>query len=124
MALITDSIDLLLDSAGDLVVTTDLQLSAGIDGVVQAAKVRLNQFKGEWFADLDFGVPWFQEILGQKPNAPRIRTEIRKTILDTPNVVEILLLEIFFAGATRSLTIDWRARTEFGDTPTETELIA
>ena len=125
MALVTDPIDLLLDPVtGDLVVTTDLQFSSGVSGVVQAVSIRLNQFKGEWFADLDLGVPWFQEILGQKPNAPQIRTQIRQAILDTPGIVEVTSLEIFFEGVTRNLTIEWRARTEFGDTPPVTELIA
>lgn len=120
----TDIIDFKLDPVtGDIVITTDIQFSSGLSGVVQAVRTRLGTFKGEIFYDLTEGVAWLvrdgveQAILGTKPfNEVLARKEIRDCILSTPGVVEILELKLDLSSA-RVLTVTWKARTEFGDTP-------
>ncbi len=118
----TDPIDLLLDDDGDLVVTTDLQWSKGVSGVMQAVRVRIQTFRAEWFADLNHGVPYWQDLLGQKFSALKARAAFRPEIIATPGVVELLKLETTFEGATRTLDIAFETRTEFGDTADEVEL--
>jgi len=126
MALITDRIGLQLDSlTRDLVMTNGkLVWTTGLDAVVQGVHVRLAFFAGEWFADLDKGTKWYQEILGKKPDSPRIRQEISKQILAAPGVTKLLSLEVTYVGATRQLRVDWQAQTEFGDTPEESTIIS
>ena len=119
MALITDPIDFLLDVDGDLVVTTDIQFSSGLAAVAQGIRIRIQTFKGEWFANLDFGVPYFQDILGQKFNDAKIRTAFRNAIISTPGVLELTLLETEFNRSTRELSVSWRVTTVFGDTEDE-----
>jgi hypothetical protein len=73
-------------------------------------------------------VPWLQRdgvsaaraILGQRFSAAKLRAEMRRAILRTPGVVEILRLEVVFDAATRAATVTWRARCAFGDTELET----
>lgn len=117
MALATDPVDMLLDPlTEDIVVTTDLQFSKGLDAVSQGIRVRIKEFKGEWFANLDEGVPYFQDVLGQKYNAIKVRNAFRPAIVDTPGVGELLSLGTTFNGATREVRVNWEARAEFDDT--------
>ena len=122
MALESDDLDLLLDSDGDLVVTNDLQMVSGIDAVTQLVRIAILEFKGNWFLDLNLGVPYFQELLGHKFNASRAATAFRRVVLSVPEVVEILKMDVQFIGTTRQLQVSWEARTEFGDTAS-TEII-
>lgn len=120
MALITEPIDLLLDSDGDLVVGTDLSLSSGLAAIVQGVRIRTQTFRGEWFLDLDHGVPWFTDILGQKYNEIRVRAAFRDAILDTPGIASLTSLRVDFSAGTRLLTVAWEAKSEFGDTVSDT----
>lgn len=116
----TDPIDLALDDDGDLLIDADgLHLTSGITGVVQAVRIRLLLFKNEWFMNLDAGVPYYEEILGEKFNEPLLRQRLSEAIKDTPGVVEILSLVIQYSGTTRRVGVTWSVRCEFGDTPAD-----
>ena len=125
----TDPIDLLLDQDGDLVITGGrLQFSTGLTAVVQGIRIRLLTFRGEWFLDLDHGIPYLENdsvdaseaILGQKFNEAKARAAFRDMILSAPGVVEILGLAVKFNRGTRQLDVAFRVRTEFGDSELET----
>jgi hypothetical protein len=116
MALVTDPIDLLLDGDGDIVVGPDLVFSKGIEAVAQSARIRLLSFKGEWFADLEDGVPYYQNILGQKFNQTHVRDAFRDALLGTADVAEIVSLVTEFNRGTRLLSVSWELLTVFGDT--------
>ncbi len=122
MPLIDAPRDLLLDADNDIVVTTDLQFTRGIPAVVQSCRIALQMFKGEWFLDLDAGIPYFEEILGAKPaiGAEVARQEFLRELLLVEGVVEVTRLAIAFDPATRALTVRWQVRTEFGETPIDT----
>ncbi len=101
--------DLLLDSDGDLDITGGrLSFTSGASGVAQAIKIRLQSFKGEWFADLESGLPYFESILVKNPNLAAVREYVRQAIISTPFVQSISSLELDFDRAARALTIDWR----------------
>ena len=125
--LATDSIDLLLNAVtGDLAIPP--VLSSNFAGVVQAARVRLATIAGEWFLDLDAGVPYYERsgvaaakaIFGQKFDQAKAIAAFRTAILSTPGIVSISTLTVFFTGTTRAITVQWQARTVFGDTPVDT----
>ncbi|MBQ7445903.1 MAG: hypothetical protein IJS71_08245 [Clostridia bacterium] len=66
--------DLLLNANGDLDLSTgDAQI---IDDIAQAILVRLRWHKGEWPINTDYGVPYFDNILGQKYNETYITQDI------------------------------------------------
>ena len=128
MPLLTDPIDLKIDSlTGELSLDgDDLTFSTGVDAVAQGLKQRILLFKGEWFANLDEGVPYYDNeetgevgILGSKFNEERIRAAIRSVILATPGVSSIRSLSAQYDGATRTVTIAWNVVTTFGDTVTD-----
>lgn len=103
---------LALDDDGDLAVP--LRYITGREAIAQSLRVRLAMFRGEWFADLDFGLPYFQEILGKKFVAPRIVAAFRDLIIATPGVAEIADLTATFSSRTRTLTVRWQVRTIYG----------
>ncbi len=56
--------DVSLDNAGDFKVAAgDLTLIAGNDAIVQAVRIALQFFKGEWFLNLEAGIPYFHSVL-------------------------------------------------------------
>lgn len=114
--------DLLLGPDNDLVITTDLDWARGITAIAQECRIRLMMFRGEWFLDLDAGIPYYDEILGQKPAAAIevARLELRATLLEIEGVVEVTRLEVAFEPTTRTLTITWQVRTTLGETPVDT----
>lgn len=116
--------DLKLNSDGDLDLSTnDLIIHTGLDAIAQDCKVRLKFFQGEWFLDSRLGVPWFTEIIGQKPRIVAIKGILRKAILTTPGVLTVLDLEIDFEGSTRTLSYSFRANTVEGEFEYNKELI-
>lgn len=120
MPLITDPIDFLLDVNDDLAIDTDLYLTSGLAGVVQGIRQRIQTFKGEWFLDLDHGVPYYQDLLGKKFDDNKALVAFRDAILSTPGVITLNLLNVSYSGTTRKLTVNWQATTIFGDTTLDT----
>ena len=112
----TDARDFLLGPDGDIVVTTDFVFSRGIPAIVQSCRIALLMFKGEWFLNLDAGIPYWQEILAKKPDVARAAAKIayRDVLAAIDGVEEILKLDVAFV-AVRTLSISWQVRTAFGD---------
>lgn len=124
MALLeTDPVDIKLDEDGDIDMDPELGFTfvSGIDGIAQLVKIALRLFRGEWFLDLDAGVPYFQTILGFKYDAAALRGEIERAVV-VPEVVSIAEITLEFDGATRTASVAVDLRTRFGDTVVELEL--
>lgn len=91
--------DILLDpKTGDIamvgcspVLTTNLA-----ELVAQRLHIRLNTFEGEWFYDSSVGVPYFQDILINRFNKYIIDNTIRRIILETEDVINLLKYEGVF----------------------------
>jgi hypothetical protein len=122
----TDPVCFARTIAGDL--SFPLRFATGIDAVAIGIRARLLLFAGEWFLDLDAGIPYLPSIdgsdavperaaiLGQPFDEVKTRAAFRREILSVLGVVALPLLTIAFDGATRRLAINWRAKTAFGDT--------
>ena len=80
-------------------------------------------FRGEWFLDLEAGVPYYQDILGQDFNQDEILDIFRPVILGIEDVQELLVLTATENTQTRIATITFQTRTTFGDTDLSTEEI-
>lgn len=130
MALLaTQPIGLRLTEDGDLYRgSSRMEMIAGLDGVVQAVRVRLLLCKGEWFANLDVGIPYLERdnvtaaeaLLGQHFNRAKADAAFRAAILRTPGIVEVRSLVIEFDASTRTMSVTWSALCEFGETPEDT----
>lgn len=112
----TDIVDFLQDENGDIVIP--LQHTSGVQAARQGIRDRLLLFRGEWFLNLDVGVPWFQRILGQKFVEAIARAEIRAAILDYPAAAEVPVLDLTFDPAERKLSVAFEVRLVFDDLTT------
>lgn len=125
----TDRLDLLLDDDGDLAlgVDFDLQFSTGLAAVAQACRIALLLVRGEWFADLGLGVPYFERegvtaaeaLMGQKFNKAKATSAFREALEGVDGVVSVVSIAVTFNSVTREMTVTWVVRTEFGDTPAD-----
>lgn len=120
----SDPQDVLMDDDGDIVLDEQgLHFVSGIPAVVQAARIRMGMFAAEWFLNLDIGIPYYDEIMFENYDEGTARAEFAAAILDVPAVTEILFLQLVL-DSSRTLTVTWQARCVFGDTPTDTIVLA
>lgn len=107
--------DIKLDSNGDIDLSTNaLQLTTGIDAIVQHLKQRLRTFYGEWFRDRRIGVPYFEQILIKNPNPNVIDSIFKRAILDTPGIISLVTIDIDFEPTTRTMTLNFEAKSTAG----------
>jgi len=123
--LANDRRDLTLGTDGDLIVGTDLSFTTGIDGVAQSCRIALQLFVDEWFLNLDAGIPYFDQILAQKPDVAKKAAVIafHSALLAVPGVTAVLALDVEFV-AVRTLTVTFQVQTALGDTPSDTIAVA
>ena len=109
--------DLSLDATtGDFLMSQgDLYLTTEYNAIAQDVRVRLRFFRGEWFLDLDAGVPFYEAILVKSPNLAVIRDIIGEAILEAPGVKSITSLTLDFNRATRELTVAATVNTDLGE---------
>lgn len=128
-----EGVDLELDADGDVALDSDVYLTVGIDAAVQGVLIRIRLIRGEWFLDLDEGVPYFERdgvvdpseaLLGQKFNDARARAAMLEAIEAAPGVAEVVHLGIRYDGASRKMLVEFQVRSDLGElsavTTTET----
>jgi hypothetical protein len=88
--------------------------AATSESVAQRVKTRLQSFKGDWFLDLDHGLPWFARF--EKPaDLALIEADIKRCILKTPGVDSLLAFSIDLDRDTRKCTIAVTVKDIYGD---------
>lgn len=92
-----------------------LQLVSGIESIAQDLRTRLAFFQGEWFLDEEFGIPYFQSILGRKTALSAVREIFRVQILNTPGVLALAALELSEGSTQREFTLTFKATTDLGE---------
>lgn len=119
-------IDLAVDKIShDLYIDADdLQLLDNMDQVEQSLKIRLLFFRNEWFLDTTSGLPYYTDILVKNPNIPNIDSIIKATIVDTPEVEELLEFRSEFNRSTRTYTVVFKVRTTYGETEVTASLFS
>lgn len=116
------------DANGDL--KFPLEYATGLEAVAIGIRTRILTCRGEWFSNLDIGIPLLptadgvvtedQAILGGRFDAIKIRAAYLREILSTPGVIDVPIMRMTFDGKTRVLTLTWVAQTRFGETPIDT----
>lgn len=122
MPLLTDPIDFKLDDNNVIVFDKgDIVVTSGVDAIVQSCRIALQMFQGEWFLNLDAGIPYWQSILGQKPRVAieAARIFFRRELELVDGVDKVTKLDISYTGSSRLMTITWQVSTVFGDTPVD-----
>lgn len=83
-----------LDENGDYVFGEgSVDMLVDIDAVAQAIKTKLLLLLGEWWENVEEGVPYFQSVFTQRSNENgklAVDTVLRERILTTPGVTQIV----------------------------------
>lgn len=96
------------------VINGNLQLITGDEEIAQLLKNRLLSFRGEWFLNLELGLPYFEQILEKATSLSAIEGIYLKAITETPGVRDIETFRLDFDPATRQIDLSFRARTSNG----------
>jgi hypothetical protein len=94
---------------GTLVFTQVLE-----EEVAQRIKTRLLFFKGEWFLDRREGLPWFDKVLGQKPDTDVVREAVARVLRGVQGVALVRSVDATFSGVNRALSVDFSCLLEDG----------
>lgn len=116
--------DLLLDENNDLYLDGNGNTKLTVleeELVRQRLWITLSMFKGEWFANTSFGIPYLDRdgsgeglsILGGK-NMTLLDFELQSAIRRTKGVEDIVSYSSSFDRRTRRVTVDFAAITESG----------
>ena len=116
-SILNDPISGDVDLSKGLRFTPDLKTYA-----VQRLDENLSFFLGEWFLDTREGVPYWQRIIGAKPDLGLIDTLYRRAILLTPAVGSVPNLKLDFARATRTLGVHFNVILKDGSLITDADL--
>lgn len=93
----------------------DLVVVRGSAAIAQDLSMRLRFFQGEWFLNAEAGMPYFTQTLGKGPRLAAVRAVVRRELLATPGVDEVLQLDLTLDRAERQLSITFRVSTAFGE---------
>jgi len=106
---------LALVTEGDIAIESrDLTLVSEGPRVVQQMKIRLCSFRGEWFLNPGYGLPYFEEILVKGPLLDRVSGLFYDTLRTVPNVDQITEVTFDLVATTRRLRIAFAAESSFG----------
>lgn len=99
--------DLKLSKLGDLELDAQgrATLIGGAEQIAQQIRLTLSIFLGEWFLDISFGVPYFENILGKGRTKSEIEAIVRKKVRDVPGVVTVGEVVIEMKAKERSVGI-------------------
>lgn len=89
-----------LDSSGDLIIGRGVARVDGKEYTAQLIKNKLKTLLGEWKLNTTVGLPWFDKLLGANYDFNLIYSWVYKTLLDTPGVTKVVLLEVGKIGRT------------------------
>lgn len=109
--------DLNLNGAKDIaVVGKDLELILSFeDQVAQRLSIRLKFFKGEWFLNTLFGIPFHQRIFTKEITPAQVDGIFRTAIISTPGVIEILTFTSTLDVSSREYTLKFSCRVTTGE---------
>jgi hypothetical protein len=92
---------------------------SGVQAVAQNVLTRLKLWRGEWWENLNLGLPMFQTILGQLASPKGLlamQLAVQQVILGTPYVTGISSMNVQFNEGTAQLVITATVQTVFGQT--------
>ncbi len=87
----------------------------GAQAVAQSVLTRLNLFLGEWWEDLNLGLPVFQQMVGQSAGQARLnamRLSVQRVVQGVPYVTSATVEQVGFTSGALSFTVT--VQTAFG----------
>lgn len=80
------------------------------DIVAQRLKITLQTFLGEWFLNLEVGIPYFQQILNKVRSKSTIDAIFQNAILNDPGVLEIVSYQSTLNNQLRGFDLQFAVR--------------
>lgn len=100
------------ETTGDIeLVSGDLILTVNEETIDQHVRANLRSFKGEWFLNLDDGVPYYQEILKKNQSPVIVDAILKEAILNSYGVTELTAFDIKVDTETRKLFLTFEVNT-------------
>lgn len=84
-----------------------------VQTVAQRLKIRLLTFRGEWFLDTEYGVPYWQQILGLKTPKSSLDQIFQEQVLAENGVKEITSFSSTFQN--RQYSASFRVKVSTGE---------
>ena len=84
-----------------------------VSTVQQRLFILLKTFQGEWFLDTEYGIPYWQDILGKKVNKQRVDLIFQQKILAENGVKEITYFNSSISN--RNYSAQFRVRVSTGE---------
>lgn len=104
-----------IDADGDWTFGRGRHSYAGTrESVAQRVKTRLQSFQGDWFLDLEHGLPWF-ERMAKPANLELLEADLKRCILETPGVATLTSFSIDLDHDTRNCTVAATITDIYGD---------
>ena len=105
------------ETTGDLVITggRTLALASGASAVAQHVRFRLQMQRGEWFLDEDAGTDWLGVILRKGAPLAEVEAELRRVLVQTPGVAEVVQLTVERDLTRRTARIRAAVTTDLGE---------
>ena len=107
-------LDLLLDDNGVVLRGGDWAFAIDREGIQQRIGQTLRTIAGEWFLDLDYGLPYFEQVLVKNPNLPSVQDIFRRALLSVKGVSSVERLTLSLDAPSRTLTVSWVVLTDLG----------
>ena len=107
-------LDLLLDDNGVVLRGGDWAFAIDREGIQQRIGQTLRTIAGEWFLDLDYGLPYFEQVLVKNPNLPSVQDIFRRALLSVKGVSSVERLTLSLDTPNRILRVDWVVSTDLG----------
>jgi hypothetical protein len=100
----TDTTLLLDRTAWDLVLDANVNLAVATEpyALAQDAASAIKLFLGEYYWDTTQGVPWLQQILGQRPAIALVKALLEQAAETVPDVASATVFISSFTGRTLS----------------------
>lgn len=92
----------------------DLVLTSGLAEIQQNILQRLSVFFGEWFMNVQIGIPYFDKILVKNPDQGEIDALLTNTIQSVPGVIGLLSYSFSPDFVKRTLNVAFSAQTTQG----------
>lgn len=87
-----------------------------IDVVIQRLYIRLRTFLGEWFLNVEYGMPWLERILGHKIEKSTVDMILQEQILNETGVKQVLDFSSTLDNQTREYRCSFRVKIFTGET--------
>ena len=110
--------DVKLNAAGDIDLSSGgAELVEGIDASAQSLKIAFQSFQGDWFLDLDDGLPYIGRIFVKNVNEGDITSLYFQQAQKQPDVASVDRVAVTFVPTGSSRRLDVEANVTFIQSP-------